>query len=457
MSGFIGKVKRYGLIYLGCLIGFSIVLICANAIPVSQRMERNLSDSAALLQEEGEYPALIKGAAGWTLDNCTTALMLNIAGHGCDLGVRGAFANYHYDDGSNALQSVMLARSLGKSPVNGGDAWVSYARYWHGYLFILKPLLLIWNVSEIRVIFYFVISILIVSNALLIAWLRRAASGVAFAFSFFACAYPAASFSLSLAFSFIISLLANLVVIRAARPGRHLDVMQMCYIVGAITVYCDFLCTPLITLGIPLGTYIYLRASSTEKVNARKTLGIVLGSCIAWVCSYAMLWASKWVLSTIVLQQNVIADAMSQLFLRTDLDAGRFNAVNVNYAVLRPVWIVVICIGCFFLVRALLFQRELLKQKGVSFLILTLIALLPFCWYCILSNHSTVHYWFTWRAQIVSLLCLLYICLLLQPDNKASITSCSMKEELLNYMPRRRGSHFAAFSLSEDRALPGVV
>lgn len=43
-----------------------------------------------------------------------------------------------------------------------------------------------------------------------------------------------------------------------------------------------------------------------------------------------------------------------------------------------------------------------LKTVG-AYLPILIVALYPYVWYLIMSNHSQIHYWFTYRAQLVAL------------------------------------------------------
>jgi len=45
-------------------------------------------------------------------------------------------------------------------------------------------------------------------------------------------------------------------------------------------------------------------------------------------------------------------------------------------------------------------------KKAILFL---LVGLAPYLWYLVLSNHSYVHWWFTYRLQAITVMCLFFM------------------------------------------------
>lgn len=445
-SCYVSCFKRYVAAFFLCVFAFSFFLILANALPVTETMEHNLEVSARLLAQEGDYPSLVNGGYGWTLDNYTTGLMLNTAGHGEDLGILGAFANYHYEpaDENNNTQGKSLASSLSKSPSDGGSGWISYARYWHGYLPILKVLLLFTDISGIRVFLYMVISLLILINSVILARVRSPLAGIAFAFPFFVCAYPVVAFSLSFAPCFIISLVICMVVIFKGNKRRRVDLGLLYFFAGSCTAYFDFFCNPLITLGVPLATLVYLQTTSTGiSPSIKSNIVLIAKASAIWCCGYGLLWGSKWVLSSYIMQQNVFADAMDQFFVRTGTDSGRLHSILVNCEVCLPYLAIAVCMIGLTLVAFMAFREiGFLKQLKATFVGLALIALLPYCWYFILSNHSTTHYWFTWRTQLITLSCLAYVFVLLLSSLKRVVCQTICQRKTAAVINPKNGKHF---------------
>lgn len=100
------------------------------------------------------------------------------------------------------------------------------------------------------------------------------------------------------------------------------------------------------------------------------------------------------------------------------MDLTRFDAIKNNFQHVQ--WMVVLVVAIilvYFIVRH--FNKYGIKAFGLFLLI----ALLPYVWYIIVDNHSYVHYWFTFRLQIVAVMGLLFALnsMVKPPDNKQKI------------------------------------
>jgi hypothetical protein len=82
----------------------------------------------------------------------------------------------------------------------------------------------------------------------------------------------------------------------------------------------------------------------------------------------------------------------------------RWDAVTMNLEMLN--WWIVGIVAVVMLVFKLVKYRSFNYKKAILFLI---IALMPYVWYFILSNHSYLHWWFTFRLQAVTIACLMMI------------------------------------------------
>ncbi|WP_375846707.1 hypothetical protein [Enterococcus durans] len=70
------------------------------------------------------------------------------------------------------------------------------------------------------------------------------------------------------------------------------------------------------------------------------------------------------------------------------------------------------------------------KKRGFQFswgfiLAMVFIALTPYIWYNVLANHSQIHFWFTYRVQILTTFALLSIFAFLIPANPLQETTYS--------------------------------
>ena len=104
-----------------------------------------------------------------------------------------------------------------------------------------------------------------------------------------------------------------------AKPRCSDSVCLALLVLGVVTAFCDLLVTPILTLGLPLVCWL-LQPQQRLRAGVPQC-GIVVGGSLSWGVGYLLCWASKWVLAGLVTGQNVIADALHQVGVRTAADS----------------------------------------------------------------------------------------------------------------------------------------
>lgn len=409
--------------YIACTLAFSLLAIGAASIP-GVAIGDNVRRSATELSSEGQYHRLLPEGEDWQLDNYTTAIMLNQAYHTAGNPVLSAAYNFQWhgpgngDDQISALQSGM-SRTTGSITKAG---WIAYGRYWHGYLVFLKPLLVCLDLQQIRMVLLVAFVALLGTSVVLLARSGGIAAGVLYLCSFVAANVIVAMFSLPFAPSFFLGLGATVFVQR--HHGGRWDVcgggslvpwLVFYFVVGALTVYLDFLDTPIITLGLPLCMQLYLDRWSIGCGSLPRVLLLVLGASFCWALGYAGLMVTKWVLSTIVTGFNFMHDGLASAVYRSGSSAGtmrigRLSAVGRNISLLAHRWLA-LALAAVALVAAVwgLSSHRLARLHTASwwFLVpLAVVAVFPYAWYVAAANHSFVHAFITYRDQVVTLVAL---------------------------------------------------
>lgn len=122
---------------------FWLLMAAAYAIPSTQ-LTTKANQSRAILKQEGvlwmQNAALTSGAH---YDNYTTYHMLNIAVQSVDNPFLDAVSSRLYQ-GSDPDDGLMHAIA--------GESNAAYQRYWHGYVTFLRPLLVFFDIKQIRLI-----------------------------------------------------------------------------------------------------------------------------------------------------------------------------------------------------------------------------------------------------------------------------------------------------------------
>ena len=410
-------LRALALVLLSAVVGMAL-LVGVYALP-KDGMRSNVIESAKIFAYESGYPRLIEGWHISMLDNYTDSMMLLTAigedREGKGLLALAADAPHAMYTGGSWLVNYIDAYAADNLPVDSPQ--MLYPRYWHGYLLTLKPALMLFDYAQLRLVNMIAQSFLLFYALLLLVRKTGARFGVALLAAVL-CLVPVV-LPLSLQFStvFYLALLALIIVLKAddwlMASGRY--ALFFC-LLGIVTNYMDLLTYPLLTLCVPLSVLLLLRRDAT----VRESLTVTALSCAFYGAGYALMWASKWGIATLITGTNVFADAMTSAAERTslmgigELGAGeitRFGTIRALVALLwrRPYLLMAagIALGVVVLI---LKKRDAvgltpLSKHAPSWL---LIAALPLIWYAVLPNHSYQHYFYTFRtlaATVFALLC----------------------------------------------------
>ena len=393
------------------LAGFMLISLCY-CIPTSA-MAESAARSTEVLSQEGLYPSPIPGFS-LQLDNWTDSLMINQASysyeHITDSPVIAAMENYRYfdEEANGSFELDNLAAYWSSSEHNDGS-YASYSRYWHGYLVVLKPLLALgMDLSSIRILNAVTQIILIAATISLLMLRHLKRFIIPYIIVLVAIFWPLVPLSMQYSNCFYVMSIGCIGILLA--PGylnRSIFPYAFFAAIGAITSYFDLLTYPLITLGIPLLTFIF-RLFSEEAYASIADISkhvVILSFC--WIIGYGGMWIAKWVLASIILGKDIVADAARSASIRTgqaDHSATILGALGKNFGSLEktgvgiPFLAVLVCSGLY------AFASGMPKKKSCSALIpFLIISLMPVIWIAVLSNHSYIHNWMTYRILAITL------------------------------------------------------
>ena len=185
-------------------------------------------------------------------------------------------------------------------------------------------------------------------------------------------------------------------------------------IIGMLTSYLDFLTAPLITLGMPLVYLILLQQKQYGDESFYRNIYSIGINSFLWGVGYLGNWAAKWGLASIVLRRNVIADGLSQGFSRVggvEDQTSIPGAIAYNlFAIIPPgiegqdlKWFVVACVVILIILLILFLRFRTSRKTIISQIPLLVMTCYPYMWYIVMSNHSQIHYIFTYRIQIIAI------------------------------------------------------
>lgn len=416
------NVVKYISTFIGLIIFFVITLTGVAAIP-TELIKNNVKESATTLSEEEEYYTKQYFNKLMLYDNYTDAIMINNA-YSMDpaeplysaLIVRrnyipgvtieilpeetGTPTRLVYET-DNLMDVVQGKRILAKQ----------YPRYWHGYLIFLKPLLILFNYSQIRIV---QLILIIVLTAILIYLIYKKIGlmqAIIFLLGFMVVDIQYIYMCLEFTPIFIVMLCVSIFMLISEK--RIKDKGIIFFVAGMLSCFFDFLTAPTITLGIPLLIYFLLKQKE-ENLTIKEILKIFIVNCLKWFLGYALTWVTKFLLVDIIYNKGLLATGLQQVAYRTLEKTSEFklsyiSSLSRNFRECS-VWIFAI----FCIIQILFFVYKEIRINGIEktknknkeinsikkeiILPYILIALIPLLWYFVLQEHSIRHGFFTYRA-----------------------------------------------------------
>ena len=327
----------------------------------------------------------------------------------------------YYIDTDNVLESVMEAKYYSSNQdetisfavddvIENNEANTQYIRYWHGSMSILRPLLIFFNIQQIYVINAVLILLLIL--ILLIKLRKNKELVVAILIGLVMCAIWTVPFCQEYTWTFYIMLIASIILVELEKRKKNINILF--FITGMITCYLDFLTNEIITLFVPLIILLVIKYKKNEINNFKEGVKLIGYPILLWGIGYIGMWCAKWILASIILKVNaldyVIGPAMKRIN-GTEGTAGNYTSdiIPRNIKNLFPIaflieegyiyWI----LGAIIIFELIFIRKKEIKKLWFSLLLL-IIAIIPYIRYLVLENHSYLHYFFTFRSQIITII-----------------------------------------------------
>ena len=403
-------IRKIFFLYIFLISIFTLLLITVFAIPTSA-IKNNIVESAKQIQKEGLWFQPL-GFYLFQIDNMTDCLMMNInASANSDNPIRSSMIvnysqPYEYGDTGTYLKMDETTLDIAENGANESTIFSDYARYWHGYQVVLRPLLYIFNYNQIRILNYITFFILL-SITLLLLYKRL---NIIFALTFAATLVLSNIMIVPLAIQFstcfYIAFIGMILILYRKKTIDSKQSAILFFSIGAFTSYMDFLTTPILTLGFPL---VVLVAIDKEK----ERLKTLFTQSFIWLLGYASIWSSKWLIGWILTGENIIDTAMAcaqqrvgntivfggvEMYMNQFFDIILTKISNIIY----PIYIT---IGIVIALLILYFYKNRDKVKKFNWLVI--ISLMPIVWFIVMKNHSLQHIFFTWRDYMLTLWCML--------------------------------------------------
>ena len=181
-------------------------------------------------------------------------------------------------------------------------------------------------------------------------------------------------------------------------------------LLGVCTAFFDFLTYPPAAFGICVLLEILLFGGS-----AKEKLKKTILSGLSWGLGYGGMWSGKWLVGSLLTGQNILADAITSVHYRTGTEVAAREGTAAAYpeilaknlgALMGPSCLILFGALVILFLWLLVSKKYRFAPDNTLLPALGLIALVPFAWYFVLKNHSSVHYWMTYRNLSVTVMAL---------------------------------------------------
>lgn len=383
-------------------------LIISFLIPTANLAEK-MESTVKLFKEEGEHPYIIPGCNS-RLDNYTDSIMILSSVYNGKENILDKtlliFRENAVEDGKILSPLESLIMHFDDEFYDDNIEWstTTYSRYWHGYITILRPVLLLLGYPVFRVLNLIIQSIL--SITVIILLLKKSLKQLMIPYILTVAMLNPIVLGNSLQYSWVFYIFSVASIVLLSCYDKWNEKYNWCYfflIVGIATSYFDLLTYPLVTLGIPLIIFV----SGNKQYGLKDRLNKILSSLIFWCLGYGAMWACKWIIASLFTKENVILSAIQQVLTRSSTTNAYGEHVSLESVISRN-WTNFVDNPIFFIVLGFVAVFGLLviikDKKGVmeNIIIYGAIAILPFIWYVIVANHSFIHSYFTCKSLAVS-------------------------------------------------------
>lgn len=330
-------------------------------------------------------------------------------------------ANY-YDDGIHPnLEEAVKIESMGNT---------EYMRYWHGSMAIIRPLLMFFNITQIYYIFAVILIILmLIMFGILIKkkhyiLLLATIIGLTMTSSIYV------PFCLEYVWTYLIMFIVTIIAIHIEnRQKGNTYISMMMFITGILTCFFDFLSTETITFLVPILFIYTIRYKEHRLKEIKKEIKQICIWLILWLAGYGMMWIAKWLLASFILHVNALNYVSDKAMIRINgnmnektISATIINGLIKNFKTIYPFykikepiigWTIFISI-----LVAIIFLAKKNKEEWKKAGIVLGLGLIPYIRYIVIASHSRGHYFFTFRAQLATIIAVIIVMYILIDKNR---------------------------------------
>ncbi len=404
-------LKYIGIFTLSVGIAFGILVLAA-MIP-KDKIDKNIKESVPFFKENQGIERYKFGKEYTYIHYYADSIIFNIIyGMDPEKPVESVLWSKYYETFKMDInRDFITAVEKNKEPNQ------QYLRYWHGSVAILRPLLTVLNVNQIfvlnKIILWGLAIVLFV-----ILFIKDKKLSIIYLISMIMTVFYIVPMCFEYSWAYHIMFIVAIIAILTEKTKGDSWLSKLFFITGIATCYFDFLTTEIITVFVPLLLVLAIRKKENRLGTFKGTLWLVIKVSILWLIGYAAMWLAKWCLAAVILDINPIPYVKDNLLQRVYgmhgfMVKGKLSdyGIKKNFWTTYPlsmingnvprIWLLAGTITTI----ALIFDWNNLKGKWFS-LIMIAISTMPYARYYVLTSHSTTHFFFTFRSQMITIIAL---------------------------------------------------
>mgnify|MGYP005806486599 FL=1 len=407
------NILKYILAFIIVIAIFLITLTLSCVFP-RDWIQENTKESAITLLKQGNPSHILD----IRFDNFTDTLMINTA-YSIDSShpfesVLLARRNYLPEKEQNVYEDVNIESNVALNEnvdimteliqTVSGDIEYSYeyARYWHGYITILRPLLIFFNFNEIRLIIIAVLAMLAIYLLMILSKKISFKYCFVIILSLLVSEYFLMGFTLQGVMTFIISMIASIIICKRFDKIKNIGIYF--FVLGMVTCFFDLLTHPIITLGIPMIIYLLIKQEK-EQVPLKELIKFIVINTILWGIGYLATNLAKWVIVDAIYNRDLIHKSIMQFFYRSQEEytsnLAWYDGITSNFIYASVNTFAYYMILIVYAIIALIKNYKNISLDIKSAIPYLIISFMPIAWYLLMRNHALNHMFFTWRGLIV--------------------------------------------------------
>ena len=408
------------------LLGILWLFLVGTAMIPNNLIQENMKKSAVVIGKEKAFAYQDGDKMNGIADNYADSIWVNIAWFmGRENPMKNSLDTWYYD-GEEAGENIGLYRAVTEEAVNPNT---DYTRYWHGTAGVIRILHLFTDVTGIKSMGF--LMILALAAVLMILLIRDGKDSVAVAFFLAICMIKIWNVRLSMEYqpAFVIAFFMCILYLCMEKRGSD-KLLLLAIMGGELIAFFDFLTTETIVILLPLILVITVRTLDGRIGTGKENVRLVFTQGIAWMTSYAITIFMKWMLSTVITGENKFLTALHMAKERVGGSVHMEESGNKFFQMLlAPAANLTVLFGGtkriellsllagIGLLMLFLFLFIVCMWKGAEEIktavkILFLLGTLIVVRYMVLSNHSYLHAFFTYRGLISMILALLSMLML---------------------------------------------